>query len=78
MVVQGSDRRGWWVWWGRGGGGKITLVLKYIRYSVFEVDGKNKRGSQLPKASRSEYVVKDDILDGSKRIIPIHLFGFLY
>jgi predicted AAA+ superfamily ATPase len=46
--------------------------------SVFEVGGKNKRGTQLPKASQSEYVVKDDILVGSKRVIPIHLFGFLY
>jgi hypothetical protein len=49
-----------------------------IGESVFKVGGKNKRGSQLPKASRSEYVVKDDILVGSKRVIPIHLFGFLY
>ncbi|MEX1117190.1 MAG: AAA family ATPase [Terrimicrobiaceae bacterium] len=46
--------------------------------SLFEVGGRNKGGAQLPKASRSEYVVKDDILVGSKRTLPLYLFGFLY
>lgn len=46
--------------------------------SVFEVGGRSKRGSQLSKATRSEYIVKDDILVGSNRVIPIHLLGFLY
>ena len=46
--------------------------------SVFEVGGRNKGGGQLPKASRSEYVVRDDILVGSKKTIPLYLIGFLY
>lgn len=46
--------------------------------SIFEIGGRNKRRAQLPKASRSEYVVKDDILVGSKNAIPLYLFGFLY
>jgi predicted AAA+ superfamily ATPase len=45
---------------------------------LFEVGGRNKRGAQLPNASRLEYVVKDDILIGSKGTIPLYLFGFLY
>ena len=59
---------------------RVSVLDRGFLYgdSVFEVGGKNKRGSQLPKTSQSEYVVKDDILVGSKRVIPIHLFGFLY
>lgn len=49
-----------------------------IGENLFEVGGRSKRGAQLPKASRSEYVVKDDILVGSKNTIPLYLFGFLY
>ena len=46
--------------------------------NIFEVGGRNKRRAQLPKTKRSEYVVKDDILIGSKRTVPLYLFGFLY
>lgn len=46
--------------------------------TLFEVGGRNKRGAQLPKVSRREFVVKDDILIGSKNTIPLYLFGFLY
>lgn len=49
-----------------------------IGASLFEVGGRNKSRSQLPNASRSEYVVKDDILVGSRKTIPLYLFGFLY
>lgn len=49
-----------------------------IRDSIFEVGGRNKRGTQLPRSSSSEFVVKDDILIGSKNTIPLYLFGFLY
>jgi uncharacterized protein len=49
-----------------------------IGATLFEVGGRNKGRAQLPKASQAEYVVKDDILVGSKRTIPLHLFGFLY
>jgi predicted AAA+ superfamily ATPase len=49
-----------------------------IRNRVFEIGGKGKGRSQLPKETREEYVVKDDILIGSKGTIPLYLFGFLY
>jgi len=49
-----------------------------IGNNVFEVGGKGKGRAQLPRASRSEYVVKDDILIGSKATIPLYLLGFLY
>lgn len=49
-----------------------------IGASLFEVGGRNKSRSQLPNASGSEYVVNDEILVGSKRTIPLYLFGFLY
>lgn len=38
--------------------------------SLFEIGGKNKTGGQ-------EYLVKDDILVGDKKTIPLFLFGFL-
>jgi predicted AAA+ superfamily ATPase len=49
-----------------------------IGESIFEVGGANKRRKQLPSNSTEEFVVKDGILAGSRRTIPLHLFGFLY
>jgi hypothetical protein len=45
---------------------------------VFEVGGANKRRKQLPGDSLNEFVVKDGILAGSRRTIPLHILGFLY
>jgi predicted AAA+ superfamily ATPase len=49
-----------------------------IKNDLFEVGGKGKGRAQLPRLSNQEYVVKDDILIGSKNTIPLYLFGFLY
>ncbi len=49
-----------------------------IRNRVFEVGGKGNGRSQLPHVSHEEYVVKDDMLIGSKGTIPLYLLGFLY
>lgn len=46
--------------------------------TLFEVGSSNKRRKQLPGASPNEFVVKDGILAGSRRTIPLHLLGFLY
>jgi hypothetical protein len=46
--------------------------------NLFEVGGANKRRKQLPGDSENEFVVKDGILAGSRRTIPLHLLGFLY
>lgn len=46
---------------------------------VFEVGGKNKTAKQVSHlAPDQRAVVKDDILFGSKGVIPLYLFGFLY
>lgn len=44
---------------------------------TFEVGGKNKGGSQLT-GMESSFLVKDDVLYGDKKVIPLYLFGFLY
>jgi len=49
-----------------------------IGESVFEVGGRRKGGAQLPKTLPASYVVKDDVLVGSKATIPLYLLGFLY
>ena len=46
--------------------------------NLFEVGGRIKRGAQLPQTTPSEFIVKDNILVGSKNTIPLYLFGFLY
>ncbi len=46
--------------------------------NLFEIGGKNKDRKQLKKNSGKGYIVKDNILYGSKYEIPLHLFGFLY
>ena len=43
--------------------------------SVFEIGGKSKTYSQLK--GKKGYLVKDDILIGDSRTIPLYLFGFL-
>ncbi len=55
---------------------KSDLILdkKYI----FEIGGKNKDFSQIKDYSDAGYLILDDIEIGSKRKIPIWLFGFLY
>ena len=45
---------------------------------IFEIGGKNKTMKQLKHAGDNAYLVKDDILYGSKREIPLYLFGLLY
>lgn len=44
---------------------------------TFEIGGKNKSGTQLTGVSNS-FLVKDDVLYGDKKVIPLYLFGFLY
>ncbi len=48
------------------------------RNTIFEIGGKNKDLKQLKNIEKS-YLVKDDTLvSGSKREIPLYLWGFLY
>ncbi len=44
----------------------------------FEVGGKNKSKKQIIEKLDKSFLVKDDILYGSKYEIPLFLFGFLY
>ena len=46
--------------------------------TLFEIGGKNKDRKQLKNNLENGYIVKDDILYGSKYEIPLYLFGFLY
>lgn len=39
---------------------------------------KNKTWQQLKNARKQSFLVKDNILVGSKDEIPLYLFGFLY
>jgi len=51
----------------------------FIRDKTFEVGGKNKAISQLKDVDPDRrMLVKDGILAGSKKEIPLYLFGFLY
>lgn len=45
---------------------------------IFEVGGQNKGRRQLRQASARGFVVKDNILIGTKNTIPLYLMGFLY
>ncbi len=45
---------------------------------VFEVGGRGKDRSQIKSAEENGYIVKDDILTGAGRTIPLYHFGFLY
>ncbi len=44
---------------------------------IFEVGGKSKNKRQI-KNEKNAFVLSDDILIGSKGVIPLYLFGFLY
>lgn len=44
----------------------------------FEIGGKNKDLKQIKNNLENSYLVKDEILTGSKYEIPLYLFGFLY
>jgi len=45
---------------------------------IYEVGGKGKTAKQIRGVDGSAYLVKDDVLYGGKRDIPLYLFGFLY
>lgn len=44
----------------------------------FEIGGKKKKRNQIKNRPEFSYIVKDDILYGEKRVIPLYLFGLLY
>jgi predicted AAA+ superfamily ATPase len=44
----------------------------------FEIGGRNKKTAQIKEVIEKAYLVKDDIVFGSKYEIPLYLFGFLY
>lgn len=46
--------------------------------NIFEIGGKSKTGKQIKAAGDKGYLVKDDILYGNGRELPLYLFGFLY
>lgn len=49
-----------------------------VNKNVFEIGGRSKIGKQIKHLQDKAYLVKDDILYGSRRKIPLYLFGFLY
>jgi hypothetical protein len=49
-----------------------------VAHTLFEVGGKNKTKKQIKNNLDNAYLVKDDILYGSRHEIPLYLFGFLY
>ena len=49
-----------------------------VNNSIFEIGGKSKTIKQIRNNLRNAFLVKDDILYGSKHEIPLYLFGFLY
>lgn len=49
-----------------------------VHDKTFEVGGRSKTRKQLKEAKADAFVVKDDIIYGSSRTIPLYLFGFLY
>jgi hypothetical protein len=44
---------------------------------VFEIGGKSKTKRQI-KNEKNAFILADNILVGSKQMIPLYLFGFLY
>ncbi|PID63592.1 MAG: hypothetical protein CR963_01385 [Gammaproteobacteria bacterium] len=44
----------------------------------FEIGGKSKTAGQVRKRIDKAYLVKDDMLHGSRNEIPLYLMGFLY
>jgi len=49
-----------------------------VNETVFEIGGKNKSNKQTRGSNKPAFLVKDDILIGSRTTIPLYLFGFLY
>ncbi|HBD95595.1 MAG: ATPase [Spirochaetes bacterium GWF1_31_7] len=49
-----------------------------IQDIIFEIGGKNKTLKQIKHTLENSFLVKDDIVFGSKYEIPLYLFGFLY
>jgi len=49
-----------------------------VNNNLFEIGGKNKTLKQIKNNLSNAYLVKDNILYGSKYEIPLYLFGFLY
>ncbi len=45
--------------------------------SIFEIGGKNKTPEQI-RGDNNSFLVKDELLTGGARTIPLYLFGFLY
>jgi predicted transcriptional regulator len=45
---------------------------------IFEIGGKNKKMKQIENSVKEAFLVKDNILYGSKFEIPLYHFGFLY
>ena len=48
-----------------------------IENYIFEIGGKNKTKKQII-GEENAFILADDILVGSKLVIPLYLFGFLY
>jgi predicted AAA+ superfamily ATPase len=44
---------------------------------TFEIGGKNKDDEQI-RGLEDAYLVKDDVLSGGRKTLPLYLFGFLY
>jgi hypothetical protein len=45
--------------------------------TIFEIGGKNKGDEQIG-GIEDAYLIKDDILSGGGKTLPLYLFGFLY
>lgn len=49
-----------------------------VENRIFEIGGKGKSKKQIKERLEDAFLVKDDMLYGSKYEIPLYLFGFLY
>jgi len=49
-----------------------------VNSTLFEIGGKSKSLKQIKDSLQNAFIVKDDILHGSRYEIPLYLFGFLY
>ncbi len=49
-----------------------------VNDTIFEIGGRQKDKKQIKAELDKAYLVKDDILYGNKKEIPLYLFGFLY
>jgi len=50
----------------------------FVNNRYFEVGGKSKSKRQIKTSIDNSFLVKDDILIGTNKEIPLYLFGFLY